>query len=134
MEKVSILEASRRLRIPTSLIRECVRKGELIAERVTTPDARTSWVIVLPEDGWESSVTAVEKERPFSPWWWGNSERAGNIHYVQDIFVNSVEEIVPRFLCGYDGRNIWSVATLRQELLCLDCLDQVEKRGLPLSF
>ncbi|GIT69103.1 MAG: hypothetical protein Ct9H300mP27_02070 [Chloroflexota bacterium] len=42
MEKVSIQEASRRLHIATSEVRDCIRMGELIAERDLAPrDAKS---------------------------------------------------------------------------------------------
>ena len=72
MEKVSIQEASRRLHIATSEIRDCIRMGELIAERVPGPQGRQVWVVQLPEDDWVSPITALEQNRGISPWWWGN--------------------------------------------------------------
>ena len=134
MEKVSILEASRRLRIPTSGIRECIQAGELKAERATWPDGRTSWVVEMPEEGWTSSAIAAELDRPMSPWWWGNAERSGKIHYVQDLFASPYEEVIPRFLCGYEGENIWAASSLTEELLCPECLVEAGNRGLPLSL
>ncbi len=134
MGKVSIQEASRRLHIPTSSIRQCIQSGELKAERATGPDGRTGWLVEMPEEGWTSSATAQEQARSFTPWWWGNRERSGKIHYVQDLYTSSFEEVVPRFLCGFEGANIWSAMNLTAELLCPDCLGEVEMRGLPPWF
>ncbi len=134
MEKVSIQEASRRLRISTARVRECIRAGELKAERAPGPNGRTGWVVEMPEEGWTSSAVAEERDRPFTPWWWGNKEKAGMVHSVQDIFNTPFEEIMPRFLCGYEGENIWSAPNLTEDLLCPECLVEVEKRDLPSSL
>ncbi len=134
MEKVSIQEASRRLRIATSSIRECIRIGELKAERAPGPNGRTSWVVEMPEEGWTSSAMAEERDRPFTSWWWGNKGRTGKVHYVQDLYATSFEEIMPRFLCGYEGENIWAAPNLTEEVLCPECLAEVEKQGLPPSL
>jgi hypothetical protein len=134
VEKVSIQEASRRLRISTASVRECIRAGELKAERAPGPNGRTFWVVEMPEEGWISSAVAEERNRPFTPWWWGNKEKTGKVHYVQDIYATSFEEILPRFLCGYEGDNIWSAPNLTEEVLCTECLIEVEKRDLPSSL
>ncbi len=134
MEKVSIQEASRRLRNSNASVRECILAGELKAERASGPNGRTGWVVEMPEEGWTSSAVAEERNRPFTPWWWGNKQRAGKVHYVQDIFATSFEEILPRFLCGYEGDNIWSAPNLTEEVLCPECLVEVEKRDLPPSL
>ena len=63
MEKVSIQEASRRLHIPTSSIRQCIQSGELKAERAPGPDGRTGWVVEMPPEGWTNSATAQEQNR-----------------------------------------------------------------------
>ena len=134
MEKVSIQEASRRLRISTAEVRQCIKAGELKVERAPGPDGRTSWVVEMPEEGWISSAMAQERDRSFSPWWWGNRERSGKVHYVQDMYASSFEEIIPRFLCGYEGENIWSVLKLTEEVLCPECLVELENLGLPLAL
>lgn len=134
MEKVSIQEASRRLRISTASVRECIRAGELKAERAPGPNGRTSWVVEMPEEGWTSSAVAEELNRPFTPWWWGNKEKSGKVHYVQDLFNTPFEEIMPRFLCGFEGDNIWSAPNLTEEVLCPECLVEIEKRGLPPAY
>ena len=133
MEKVSIQEASRRLHIATSEIRQCIRTGELIAERAPGPHGRQVWVVQLPEDGWVSSITELEQNRGFSPWWWGNKERSGKVHYVQDMYASSFEEVIPRFLCGYDGSNIWAAPNLTTENVCPDCLVEAQHKSLPNS-
>jgi hypothetical protein len=133
MEKVSIQEASRRLRISTASVRECIRAGELKAERAPGPNGRTSWMVEMPEEGWTSAAVAEELNRSFTPWWWGNKEKTGKVHYVQDLFNTPFEEIMPRFLCGYEGANIWSAPNLTEEVLCPECLVEVENLGLPPS-
>ena len=88
----------------------------------------------MPEEGWTSSAVAEELNRPFTPWWWGNKEKTGKVHYVQDLFATPFEEIMPRFLCGYEGENIWAAPNLTEEVLCPECLAEVEKQGLPPSL
>ena len=133
MERVTIREASQRLRIPTASIRECIRGGELKAVREEGTDGRTCWLVELPEDGWVSSATALELSREFSPWWWGKADRTGYIHYVESLSASSWEETVPRFLCGEIGDNIWAAVELLQEQLCLECQMVAMERGLPQS-
>ena len=107
---------------------------ELKAERAPGPNGRTSWVVEMPEEGWTSSAVAEELNRPFTPWWWGNKEKSGKVHYVQDLFNTPFEEIMPRFLCGFEGDNIWSAPNLTEEVLCPECLVEIEKRGLPPAY
>ena len=131
MEKVTIREASLRLRISTASVRECIRRGELVAARETMPDGRVGWVVELPEDGWMSEATTAELNREFCPWWWGNQDRTGSIHYVESLAASSWEETVPRFLCGEEGDNIWAATDLSEELLCLECQMVAIEQGLP---
>ena len=67
MERVTIREASQRLRIPTSMVRDCIRGGELKAVREAQADGRMSWLVELPEEGWMSEATAEEMNREFCP-------------------------------------------------------------------
>ena len=131
MERVTIREASQRLRISTAMVRDCIRGGELKASRETQPDGRESWMVELPGDGWVSGATAVELSREFSPWWWGNAEKTGYIHYVESLAASSWEETVPQFLCGEVGDNIWAAIDLHQEMLCLECQMRAMEQGLP---
>ena len=131
MEKVTIREASHRLRISTAMVRECIRGGELKAARESQSDGRMSWMVELPEEGWVSEATALELDREVNPWWWGNADRVGYIHYVESLAASSWEETVPQFLCGEVGDNIWAATDLRPELLCLECQMRAMERGLP---
>ena len=131
MERVTIREASQRLRIPTSMVRDCIRGGELKAVREAQADGRMSWVVELPEEGWVSEATAEEMNREFCPWWWGNLDRTGYIHYVESLSASSWEETVPRFLCGEEGDNIWAATELAEEQLCLECQMRAIEQGLP---
>ena len=133
MERVTIREASQRLRISTASVRECIRGGELRAVREQGTDGRKSWMVELPEDGWVSAATALEMSREFSPWWWGKADRTGYIHYVESLSASSWEETVPRFLCGEVGDNIWAAVDPLQEQLCLECQMVAMERGLPQS-
>ena len=133
MERVSIQEASQRLRLSRSSIRECIRNGELKAYRIDGPNDRPIWVVELPAAGWSSASTERELNRSFTPWWWGNVERSGEIHYVKAINVSAYEEIIPEFLCGFAGENIWAAVDLLESLLCLECLAAARERDLPHS-
>ena len=131
MERVTIREASLRLRISTASVRECIRGGELKAYREADSEGRGGWLVELPEDGWVSAATALELGREFSPWWWATIDRTGHIHYVESLAASSWEETVPTFLCGLVGDNIWAATDLSEELLCLECQLVAMERGLP---
>lgn len=132
MEKVSIQEASRRLRISTASVRECIRGGELQASREPGNNGRPGgWLVELPAEGWVSTATAAELNRDFSPWWWANPEHSGHIHYVESLAASSWEETVPKFLCGLVGDNIWAAPELPIASLCLECQLAAMERGLP---
>ena len=133
MEKVSIREASLRLRIPQSAIRQCIQDGELKAYRNTSPDGRRTWVVELPEEGWTSTAMAIELGRPFSPWWWADEDKSGHLHYVEVLSTSAWEEILPKFLCGITSDNVWLSEELSQEELCPHCLSEAKARDLPLS-
>ena len=134
MEFVSIQEAARRLRLATSSIRECIRNEELKARRQPGPNGRLTWMVELPEEGWTSAATELELGRDFVPWWWTNEQRTGGIHYIQDLYTSSFEEIVPRFLCGLSSDSIWPAPTLPEEELCVGCLSEARQLGLTLSL
>ena len=72
MELVTIQEASRRLHLATSEIRQCIHNGELKAYRNPDPNER-GWVVEMPEVGWVSAAMAAELNRTFIPWWWANA-------------------------------------------------------------
>ena len=131
MARVTIREASQRLRISTASVRECIRSGELQAFRADGPGGRAGWLVELPEDGWVSAATEEEMSREFCPWWWGTADRTGYIHYVESLSASSWEETVPRFLCGDVGDNIWAATELLQEKLCLECQMRAMEQGLP---
>ena len=131
MERVTIREASQRLRISTAMVRECIRGGELKAVREPRSNGGAGWMVELPEDGWVSEAVAFEMSREFSPWWWGTQDKTGYIHYVESLSASSWEETVPQFLCGEIGDNIWAATDLIQEQLCLECQMRAMEQGLP---
>ena len=132
MELVSIQEASRRLHLATSEIRQCIHNGELKAYRNPDPNER-GWVVEMPEVGWVSAAMAAELNRTFIPWWWTNAERTGSVHYVEALFASSFEEMIPQFLCGFESANIWTATSLSREILCPDCVAEAEARGIEIS-
>jgi len=131
MERVSILEASRRLNLSQATIRQYIREGRLKAQRGDDPSNK-GWLVELPEDGWED----VEKEsylklaKQLSPWWWPNGERTGYVHYVTDV---GIEEIEPQFLCGSTSDNIWAADQHAESDRCPECLSIALEQGLPLT-
>jgi hypothetical protein len=133
MERVSIQEASYRLNLSQAAIRQSIRDGQLKAYRQPGPSGRPTWVVELPEEGWTHATTAslIEMSEGLSPWWWPDGNRAGKIHYVEDL---GIEEIIPQFLCGLISQNIWTARDLAAEDLCPDCLAVVKERGLPLAL
>jgi hypothetical protein len=134
MERVSIPEASRRLRITATSIRQCIRDGELNAYRLPGPDGRLAWVVELPAEGWTSAAMILEMERSFSPWWWADANRSESVHYVKDLATSAFEEIVPRFLCGLISEGIFTANDVPGEELCPECLAEARMLGLPLSL
>ena len=125
MEKVSIQEASRRLNLSQTSIREYARKGELKASKEPGPNGRSMWMIELPEDDWtdQTKVTYMELQKSFSHWWWPTAARSGYAHYVDNV---GIEETVPVFLCGLISDNIWVTKELYQDEYCPECIEKVE--------
>lgn len=133
MERVSIQEASQRLNLSQTIIRQSIRDGELKAYRQPGPSGRPTWVVELPEEGWTHATTAslIEMGEGFSPWWWANGTRTGVVHYVEDL---GIEETIPLFLCGLISDNIWTAKDLTEQDLCPACLSAVRERALPLAL
>ena len=135
MEKVSILEASRRLNLSQATIRQYIRDGELKAAREPGPSGRLAWVVELPEEGWiddtKSSLDQLQEAFEsytgggvtFSHWWWPTVERSGHAHYIQDL---GIEETIPLFLCGLISESIWVASKLCEEEYCPECIVAVE--------
>ena len=134
MEKLSILEASRRLNLSQTSIRQYIRDGELKATREPGPNGRLAWVVELPEDGWmddtksslqqlQETFEAYTSGGTFSHWWWPTGDRRGHAHYVQDL---GIEETIPLFLCGLISDNIWFVSDLSEDEYCPECIVAVE--------
>ena len=125
MEKVSILEASRRLNLSQTEVRQYIREGEFKATREPGPSGRLVWVVELPEDGWTDNVkqTYHKLQETFSHWWWPTGEQSGYAHYVEDL---GIEETIPLFLCGLISENIWVVSELSEDQYCPECISVVE--------
>jgi hypothetical protein len=134
MEKISILEASRRLNLSQAEIRQYIRDGELKGAREPGPNGRLAWVVELPEVGWtdgtKSSLEQLQKTfetytsgGTFSHWWWPTGDRSGHAHYVQDL---GIEETIAQFLCGLVSDNIWFVSELAEDEYCPECITAVE--------
>jgi len=105
MEKVSIQEASRRLNVSQRDIREYIRKGSLKAER-DTGSATGRWLVELPGDEWEDDFKSQlnEMSAAQTPWWWAFEGKTGKVHYLLQV---GIEEIMPDFLCGLRGENLY---------------------------
>ncbi len=131
MERVSILEASRRLNIPQSTIRQHIRDGRLKAERGDGASGG-GWLVELPEADWQDleKQAYMKLAEELSPWWWPTHEKSGYVHYVEDI---GIEEIIPQFLCGATSDNIWPADGHSEEARCPGCLRIALEQGLPLT-
>ena len=134
MEKVSILEASRRLNLSQAEVRQYIRGGELKAARELGPSGRLAWVVELPAEGWQddnkSSLQQLQETFEayasgvtFSHWWWPTGDRSGHAHYIGDL---GIEETIPLFLCGLISDNIWVASQLSEDEYCPECITAVE--------
>ena len=132
MEWVTILEASRRLNVSQDVIRRYAREGRLQAKKELASHGGTSWVVELPDEGWEDDfkthVHGIAEQ--VTPWWWPTPEASGVVHYVDGL---GIEEIEALFLCGIMTDNIWPAVGHDTSLRCSECLEEVTKRGLPLE-
>ena len=130
MEKVTIQEASRRLNVSQRDIRAYIRRGSLNAERGSGADSGR-WLVELPGDGWEDDFKAFlnELSQRQTPWWWAFDNRQGKVHYLLQV---GIEEIMPDFLCGLRGENLYPAAGHTAADRCPDCLQIAIAQGLPL--
>ena len=130
MDKVSIQEASRRLNVSQREIREYIRKGSLKAER--DPESSTGrWLVELPGDGWEDDFKSYLNEMAAgqTPWWWAFGHKSGKVHYLLQV---GIEEIMPDFLCGLRGENLYPAEGHTAEQRCPNCLNVAVAQNLPL--
>ncbi len=128
-EWVTIRQASLRLNISERTIRECIRNGELQAERRVGPE-REYWVVQLPEAGWLDKYKRayIQLEETLPHWWWPTAERNGNVHYIENL---GIEEVMPAFLCGHHSENIWPASNHVEEDRCARCMTALKGKGLP---
>ncbi len=130
MEKVTIQEASRRLNVSQRDIREYIRNGRLKAER--DPDSATGrWLVEMPEDGWEDDFKSFLNVMSAgqTPWWWAFEAKTGKVHYLLQV---GIEEIMPDFLCGLRGENLYPADGHAPDQRCPNCLQEAVGQGLPL--
>ena len=134
MEKVSILEASRRLNLSQAQVRQYIRDGELKATREPGASGRLAWLVELPEEGWGVGIKSSLQELQetfeayasgvtFSHWWWPTGDHSGFVHYIGDL---GIEETIPQFLCGLISDNIWVASKLAEDEYCPECIAAVE--------
>lgn len=132
MEWVSIQEASRRLNVSQDVIRRYAREGKLSAKKMANNNGGSSWVVELPDEGWEddfkSHIHGIARQ--LTPWWWPTESRAGEVHYVDGL---GIEEVEALFLCGLMSDDIWPAVGHDQSQRCSECLEEAAKRGLPLE-
>lgn len=132
MEWVSIKEASRRLNVSQDIIRRYVREGALKAKRESNSYGGNSWVVELPEGGWQDDAKQYIHgiAQQLTPWWWPSEERNGLVHYVDSL---GIEEVEPLFLCGLTSADIWPAVGHGESQRCPECLEEAQKRSLPLE-
>ena len=130
MEKLPIIEASRRLNISQRDVREYIRSGELKAER--DPDSEHGrWLVVMPDDDWQDKFKTYldELDASITRWWWINQAKSGYVHYLE---ATGIENIEPDYLCGLRAENLWSSAGHTANQRCLECLMKATEQSLPL--
>ena len=68
---------------PRTLSAATSGKGRLQARRQTGEEGR-SWVVELPEEGWQDDDKdhIDSLARQLTPWWWPNPYQRGEVHYV----------------------------------------------------
>ena len=130
MERVTIQEASRRLNVSQREIRDYIRKGELKAAR--DPESESGrWLVELPEEGWEDRfklfLNDMAEDQPV--WWWAFESKRGKIHYLYNV---GIEEIMPDFLCGLRGENLYPALIHDPADRCPNCLRAATERGYAL--
>ena len=130
MEKVTIQEASRRLNVSQREIRDYIRKGELKAAR--DPESESGrWLVELPEEGWEDRfklfLNDMAGDQPV--WWWAFESKRGKIHYLYNV---GIEEIMPDFLCGLRGENLYPALSHDPDDRCPNCLRAATEQGYAL--
>ncbi|MFQ6030125.1 MAG: helix-turn-helix domain-containing protein [Dehalococcoidia bacterium] len=131
MEEVTIQEASRRLNVSQDVIRSYVREGRLKGRRQTGEEGR-SWVVELPEAGWQDDhkTHINDLAQQLTPWWWPNDTQTGLVHYVDSL---GIEEVEPLFMCGLTSPDIWPAVGHTIERRCPVCIEQVTKLGMPME-
>ena len=129
---VSIQEASRRLNVSQDVIRRNIREGELAAKRQPNSSGGTSWVVELPEVGWEDDfkhhIHGIAQQ--VTPWWFPSKKQEGLVHYIESL---GIEEVEPLFLCGLTSGDLWPAVGHDPNDRCPACLAEVAKQGLPLE-
>jgi len=132
MEWVTIQEASRRLNVSQDVIRRYAREGQLKAKREPNSNGGASWVVELPEDGWEDDfkhhIHGIAKQ--LTPWWRPTAAQTGLVHYLESL---GIEEVEPVFLCGLTSRDIWPAVGHSMSDRCSECLQRATQEGLPLE-
>lgn len=132
MAWVSIQEASRSLNVSQDVIRRNIREGELTAKRQPNSSGGTSWVVELPEAGWEDDLKQHIHgiARQVTPWWFPSKTQQGLVHYIESL---GIEEVEPLFLCGLTSSDVWPAVGQDPKDRCPKCLAEAANQGLPLE-
>ena len=112
------------------------RQGDTLADSIrkqvgaATADSNHV-MVVLPDDGWEDGFKSYlhRMSEALTPWWWAFEHKRGNVHYLFNV---GIEEIMPDFLCGLQGDNLWPAVGHQEEERCPNCLRLANEQGLPL--
>jgi hypothetical protein len=128
-EKLTIKEASLRLRVSQRVVRERINKGELKATRQLGPNGYF-WEVELPDLGPDDGLDYLRQQAgQVTPWWWPVPNNTGQVHYLQNI---GIEEIQPTYLCGLMSDNFWDARGHSESDRCPECLEKAKALHLPL--
>ena len=88
-------------------------------------------MVELPGDGWEDDFKSYlnDLSAAQTPWWWAFEAKSGKVHYLLQV---GIEEIMPDFLCGLRGENLYSSDGHTSDQRCPNCLRVAIEQNLPI--
>ena len=131
MNKVTIQEASRRLNVSQRDIREYIRRGSLKAERdPRIGDGPLAGGAARRRLGGRLQGVPQPNVGGQTPWWWAFGAKTGKVHYLLQV---GIEEIMPDFLCGLRGENLYPADGHAPDQRCPNCLRAAIEQELPMG-